>query len=83
MTKLTLVKGEWQEIGAFSFTGQKKPAAAVFEITTASALPTGDVDASMIIDRGEPLYFPADASGDSFYVRCLTDDSASYIVTEN
>jgi len=80
MTRLHLKKGVWQEIGAISFTGQMSSASAICEITSGTA-PVGDKDASIIIDTGVPLYFPADVEG-SFYIRCITGDCA-YTFSEN
>ena len=82
MTTLNLTKDTWAEIGAINFVGVKTPSAGMFEITTAGSLPVGDVADSMLQEQKEKLYYPADASGDAFYVRCVTDDVASFTFYE-
>ncbi len=74
MTRLSLQKGVWQEIGAFSFTGLPSPASGMFEITTAAALPSGDVSGSFVAPTNQEKYYMAEANGDSYYVRCITGD---------
>ena len=65
--KLNLTASIWQEIGSFSFIGQKD-ASSTLEIVNADALPTGDVPEAQVIEGNPNLQFSAPASG-SLYAR--------------
>ncbi len=71
--KLTLAKGIWQEVGAFSFTSQK--GSGITQKITATTLPVGDQENATTIDYSVETYTPAPASG-SWYVRSPYDDSS-------
>ena len=82
MVTLKLDKDVWQEIGSLNFVGVKKPSSGLFELTTAATLPIGSVLASMLHDQKEKLYYPADVSGDAFYIRCISEDKSSFTFYE-
>jgi len=72
--KLTLIKGIWQEVGAFSFVAQRSNT-GITEKICADSLPVGGQEAATTIDYSVETYTPAPASG-SWYVRSSYDDSS-------
>lgn len=78
-TKLDLVPGEWQEIGAFAFLFDKSRLTNL-EFTNQLELPVGPVDATFTGVRNDLQIFPAPAEG-SWFVRCAAEN-ASFVYTE-